>query len=802
MSWYKERLLKLLHGPSHTNPNWPLFSASLSELRQPLRQLLPDNPGQKWVFDAIRELLATENSTPSKPQYGTLPYRGTINDFPAYSALAAQPESMEIEPAYRRFQALFLLGLAKQESYISGEKVRSSMRSAGLACRAMSRLNESDVLWHIVRKVYTPEQMCDACEQLAGADSSRGRDTTYILQRILPFLRDVRDQRNPHKRRVKRETGGSRTYRGRLENEMPEASQRMLSVALIEPQSTEREKRQLKKEGLVDKELTRSALILSHSKVSSKSFVGDARGMTAAQAGSRLRIRARSYKASRQMSLGRPEYLNEVAAQIISALDLDCMQAAAGKHGERNRECERPLGMMFLLGCQIQDLHKIHVWARLADVPKAPRRAGIVLQTKEFVLPAAILPGGWRPTRNLKEKHRQVEKAIYLDVPTNLEIGQSLLSWAERRAGKKLYNEKSLKEWQRLAEVAIKKINDDYNTTLTVNRVTNYLQQAMYHQNGDTAESLMVSYAHLTAGDARLYYYAPELDELGLHYTRVWEKLDDGSDDSNKKIRSWPWEGRGQACVGSRAVAKVGEAQEMVDDFKWALRRLLKKRGRRSVEQWCEIHNQLTLYTIMQVQWTTGIRAVRDPIELDNYDELTGYLQITDKDSHDLYGARIVKLQKYVFYQMQEYLKYVDKTSRAIFGRPTRTAAFKLIDPDRRSNIQIGKKTISKHIRYYPFAPNGHRHYVRTRMREFGVDAVFVDALLGHGGIGREPYARHSAITPETMAKEIEDAQEKIWLEMGWEIIPATRDYGTINSTEPEEEVETGLYEDNWWLHT
>ncbi|MGH8372854.1 MAG: hypothetical protein ACRETO_08985 [Gammaproteobacteria bacterium] len=71
----------------------------------------------------------------------------------------------------------------------------------------------------------------------------------------------------------------------------------------------------------------------------------------------------------------------------------------------------------------------------------------------------------------------------------------------------------------------------------------------------------------------------------------------------------------------------------------------------------------------------------------------------------------------------------------------------------------------------YPFPLNAQRHYLRTRLRELGVAGTFVDALLGHGALGEEPYGRYSGISP-TMLRRAIDAPMLLLLEqMGLKFI-------------------------------
>jgi len=194
-------------------------------------------------------------------------------------------------------------------------------------------------------------------------------------------------------------------------------------------------------------------------------------------------------------------------------------------------------------------------------------------------------------------------------------------------------------------------------------------------------------------------------------------------------------------------------------------------KGRRPRGTWWLVHNILTAYVIRQIQWMTGIRAVRDPIELQNYDPNTGFLRINDKDTADNYGARVVWLLPSVQRQVQSYLQQVGLAAKA-WSMGFGDLAFRFFERDGQP-LDASLSTLERFTACaYPYAPNAHRHYQRTRLRELGVDAGYVDAWLGHGGMGREPYARHSAITPQAVRLAVAPALETIWEELGWQVLP------------------------------
>ena len=71
----------------------------------------------------------------------------------------------------------------------------------------------------------------------------------------------------------------------------------------------------------------------------------------------------------------------------------------------------------------------------------------------------------------------------------------------------------------------------------------------------------------------------------------------------------------------------------------------------------------------------------------------------------------------------------------------------------------------------YPFRLNAQRHYLRTRLRELGVPAQTIDALLGHGAPGQEPYATHSCYSVQRMRREVEPALRSLSEKAGWVLL-------------------------------
>ncbi|TVS08980.1 MAG: hypothetical protein EA417_21415 [Gammaproteobacteria bacterium] len=378
------------------------------------------------------------------------------------------------------------------------------------------------------------------------------------------------------------------------------------------------------------------------------------------------------------------------------------------------------------------------------------------------------MPDSWQPDPEYQDRHRLTHASLYLRMPTFLPIAQGLLVHAGQRCGQTLFDDG---DFPGQTKAAIKTINDKHQTNISRQRLARHLWSATYALDGDMAEALLLSHGHRDSNDPRLYYYAPTRDHMARQYLRLWTGLaaSIGLDVPGQMQQINAQDGH----IGSAAVPRLHSIQATISKFVESTQSQVSTRGRRSSSQWVAIHNAMTVYVIRQIQWMTGIRAVRDPIELNLYDPVSGYLAVIDKDSDDRYGARVVWLIEPVRQQIDRYLQRIESATLAIFGQSDSMAAFRLIDPETLAIRQADRAGLLALTPEYPYAPNAHRHYIRTRLRELGVGAGIVDAWLGHGGIGREPYARHSALKPDEIRRAVAPALMSIWKELGWEVLPS-----------------------------
>lgn len=660
-----------------------------------------------------------------------------------------------------------MVSLALREYHIVHGQYRSPVVSAGRACRRVARGSYSDQrIAAVVQRSSSPESVCGQLETLQESKRTLSEGDQRLVSALLPLLRDVRGDRDPRTKR----TGGERKVQSRTTATVDptDGHAAYRSFAVLDERPDEETRAEMQSEGLYPEyETTRETLYAEKPQSRNPNF--PAENLTEYQAYQRLDLRARAFKTSQQQVPNRRDMLFEPA--LAPLLHPPGPVAPSNNHDE-NWTLDTLLGFMLLTGCRAEELQDVRVWGLMAQVPRHLPAMGISLQHKQFIVPVPRLPDSWRPDSAFRVHFRKPANRIQLKVPTHLPVGERIVNWASRRSDDGLLCGELLGSPDQLSkklEDRVSELNEAHHTHLTLNRISLCLSNAIYALDGDMAEALLLSYRHRHSNDPRLYYHATQEKHLQYQYSRVWkaESKRPESDDTKRSQLAHLF----NPDIGSAAVPHRDSICALVQAMRERVSGLMAGRGRRTASRWREIHNALTAYVICQIQWMTGIRAVRDPIEFPLYAPTTGILGVIDKDSNDEYGARVVWLIEPVQQQIQVYLQYVDSATRSILGKVEREAAFRFIGEGAKI-LQVNQARLEHFLPDYPFAVNSHRHHLRSRLREKGVDGGIVDAWMGHGGIGAEPYARHSAMSPVVMRDAARDALDSIWQELGWEVLP------------------------------
>ncbi len=210
------------------------------------------------------------------------------------------------------------------------------------------------------------------------------------------------------------------------------------------------------------------------------------------------------------------------------------------------------------------------------------------------------------------------------------------------------------------------------------------------------------------------------------------------------------------------------------------------------------LHNVLTVYTIMLVASATGYREVSDPLfQRAEIDWETGFAVISDKDTDDLYNARIVWLPPVCIEQLDRYQKHLSLLEQRLFTmnqdlffsvrrkavggrRPLReNPSFMYLDKNQNGlplQPRILKSLVGK-VNYH-LKVSSARHFLRTNLIAQGCPVEVVNAFLGHWERGLEPWGSHSGLSPFDYRNELKQYLVPLLDDLGW-----TAEYGLVEES-------------------
>lgn len=415
---------------------------------------------------------------------------------------------------------------------------------------------------------------------------------------------------------------------------------------------------------------------------------------------------------------------------------------------------------------------------RLADTVLAPLREGLpddavrgespsIVASGGMRLPTLALEHGFRPSASSQHRYRQSRHYIDLALP------RIFGTWPLALVGEGLARPFSCtNRIEPAAAEFLRRANRKYGGRLTLRRVESFLAGQIYARTGDWADAALVT-SNGRLNQARCYYYAPSSTHLSSVYAQVWRGvhtalLRAGAEDVPPVEAS----SRARNVTRDTGVYHVGSHGCPTDE---AVAELMA-----ALAGWCSdalsgrkfgaatAHNALAGYTFVIALWLTGARPVVEAVDLTQLDDSSGFFAIEDKTGDAHYSARVAWLPPRVRAQIDRYRARA-KTLETTVGADLSRRFFFVLDGHA---VEPSRAVLARVLPDYPLAWNAHRHWLRTRLRELGVRGDTVDALLGHGARGQEPYRRYSCLSPAAMRQEAAPALEKLSRRMKWQLIP------------------------------
>lgn len=739
----------------------PQGSPGAEQVAYSLQQVLPVL--KKWADapEALIEELQPISKVDLRPaEFGIQPSRGHITQFPLFCALWAQPRKLEEEVPGRWAQAAMLLAVWLLSRMATDLSLRhSAISRAGLSVRRiLSREHTPPDLWTIP----TPASLQDYQEELVHLSWEYLSDKEHsVIRGLMVLLKDSLLHRPPRLRSGAPRMGSSAQIGSMewqvddpvfphvffLENRWQSVQQRReASAAVAETAST----------GLV----------------AIKSAPGEDR-LTRGQMIRRARFRAEAIALSHQGVMQAQDRLQLVDLAGLEQAAQALLARPAWLPQDISHQAVGAVYLSLLTGRTIAQLSGLFVvWGDV--LPEDGPPLILALGSRTINSSGPDLPGSFEPDSGDRDLYHPITGRYSLPLPAlrfaDVAIAcldGSLAQQTVTRAN--LYPLQNTQQLQLQADRFLQHVNHLFNARTTSTRVAGFLRRQAHVVTRDWADAELLS-GQRGAPDPRLYYYTPRIEHLTRIYHEVWagvaRGLGQGSDLPAPREPQWLLDER----IGSQGTPLDSAVWAMVQQQMEICRNA--RTGRPGGERLRHAHNALTSYTLLMLIWHTGARAVDEMVDLTQYDPHSGFLGISDKDGDDYADARVAWLPEMVQDQIRAYQRCTQTLSRAhpLDFEPD-GSLFYLSKTWAHEPLTL--KNIRRHLKQYRFRLNSQRHYLRTRLRELDVPGQAVDALLGHGSRGHEPYAQYSAYSPARLKADIAPALEKLGQMAGWAVIPA-----------------------------
>lgn len=174
-------------------------------------------------------------------------------------------------------------------------------------------------------------------------------------------------------------------------------------------------------------------------------------------------------------------------------------------------------------------------------------------------------------------------------------------------------------------------------------------------------------------------------------------------------------------------------------------------------------HNNYSTYTALLLCFATGHRRAKTPyISSKEWDPLTQFGSIRDKDSADYQHSRLVWIPDVCIEQMRCYREHIQNMYQILGLQVSADQPAPPNHPEfffiKNKRAYIDYNTFAKNLTKlgYDFESHPQRHFLKSEMQERGCDPEMLEAYLGHWNTGQEPWVRSSSLHPIDFKKELE----------------------------------------------
>lgn len=309
---------------------------------------------------------------------------------------------------------------------------------------------------------------------------------------------------------------------------------------------------------------------------------------------------------------------------------------------------------------------------------------------------------------------------------------------------KSFQNSDPIQEEFILSEVKniITSINRKFCGHITPARISGSMHVLMRKHSKDPADAAIVC-GHSAEQYPPLFYYSPEIDDIYDTYIRCCKKLFSDSDIVVTYPQLKPQNNR----IGTRLIMHDKHISALFQEQ-------IKDINRLRQYKLCDpinFHNEYVLYVYQILCLGTGHRPVTKPFEFySDFDLIRKTVWISDKESRSGLSARTIFMPDILCKQISEYNKHLQQLQHQINISDSKLSlAIQDVQQGRLPYLFfISKNSRCKHLKpslikekmkdRWPLPLNWHRHYMRTKLKNYGLSGDEVNAWMGHAKFGEE----------------------------------------------------------------
>lgn len=739
------------------------FARTFEELPEELLRAL-DGFAEQCADPGV-DIADAGSSDDSRHSDPTHTFYGYLNSHPEYCALGMPPPKDQDPRPFRLVQLALVASSSLRSELVHNRNFYSSRRDASLACRL---LHKRPVVYRFVSEAAEGAGSLAAfAERLSSicigdrhfVDNPLDNETRNRLNAIRRLIDYATGDRLP----VQRATTTHSTRSVGQPQQDPESFTAEIPLVIeTEPSSQDRQTR-----------IQAGAAPQGEGRRPQHVAISVSHDASARNRSTRAQFRSVSYRARaiKTQAQQLPTSGDRLQLHDLEALLSWFTSTARGRAEEEL--AKQFTAASFLIGADFNVVKQIRIAAQSSHVTEDdPGVPWLVLRDAMWRRQVIPPEAAFQPDAGDAHLYEPVSDWLTLPLPRGLPVVDRLLERGARQ-GTGLLFQGRVDDWQAVLREILNKLNRHHRTRLTIPRIARFIPRFLSDVKGDRAVGSLLGAAHDPRGcAARLYYYAPKTAYLVHAYTEEVTRLC-GLATGHAPV-SFPAPKtllKNDERVGSAGVPRTEAVQVAVAALKTSIPRL--GRGRPKATDLVAFHNAYTAYTATMALWATGIRAIRDPIELELTDVQAGFLTVSDKDGDEYADARVLWIAPVLREQLRHYGRHRQRLlDNSAFSRLRVASPGWLFFIDDGQPCQVTPSSLER-FRHpgYRFRSNAQRHYLRTHLREHEVSGLVVDAWLGHGRFGEEAYGRYSCLSPLDVRDAVAGPLTGLLDELGWTAI-------------------------------